>query len=326
MAREYFRRPPAAPRPDCSVSEFVRDHYGQEMVDYLAEPLLAGVYGGAPEDLSVASVLPRFVELESKYGSLSKGMLAERHPSAAPQPIFRTLRDGLGSLTDALSRSIEPTVKILHGEVQAIERTSSAYRLRMSGDWIAADHVALACESYSAARLASSLDPALAENLAGISYSSSTVVALGFDAGSFSRPPVGFGFLVPRRERRRLVACTFMGTKFPFRAAENRILLRCFLSGTPDDSSLVPSLLDELREMTGLEGDPLFSRVYQWPLSMAQYTVGHRERVAAIEVRLRQNPGLYLAGNAYYGIGIPDCVRMGKLCAANIVASAGVKN
>jgi oxygen-dependent protoporphyrinogen oxidase len=141
------------------------------------------------------------------------------------------------------------------------------------------------------------------------------VIALGFEPGAFSRPLEGFGFLVPRRERRRLVACTFMGTKFPFRAAENRILLRCFLSGAPGSSMLdsyLSSVLDELRETIGLTGTPVFSRVYQWPLSMAQYTVGHQKRVAAIEEKLASNLGLYLAGNAYYGIGVPDCVRMAR--------------
>jgi oxygen-dependent protoporphyrinogen oxidase len=319
MALEYFRRPPATPRQDCSVSEFVADHYGQEVVDYLAEPLLAGVYGGAPEALSVASVLPRFVEIESKFGSLSKGALAERRSAGpAAQSIFRTLKGGLGSLIDVLSGSIQPRVRILHGEVEAIERTPPGYRLRVSGDWVVSSRVALACESHAAARLTRAIDPALAQNLAGIAYTSSTVIALGFEPGSFPRPPQGFGFLVPRRERRRLVACTFMGTKFPYRAAENRILLRCFLSGTPDDSALVPSVLDELREMTGLTGAPLFSRVYQWPQSMAQYTVGHQDRVAAIETRLRENVGLHLIGNAYYGVGIPDCVRAGKQLAERL--------
>jgi len=321
MAREYFRRPPSTPRRDCSVSEFVAEHYGQEVVDYLAEPLLAGVYGGTPEALSVASVLPRFVELEAKYGSLSKGMLAGRRHAASspPQPLFRTLKGGLGSLIDALSLSIQPRVEILRGEVEAIERTPAAYRLRVAGDWIDADRLALACESHAAARLASAIDPALSETLAGISYSSSTVIALGFEPGSFSTPPEGFGFLVPRRERRRLVACTFMGTKFPFRVPENRILLRCFLSGVPDDADLIPSVIEELREMTGLTRAPVFSRVYRWPLSMAQYTVGHQERIAAIESRLRANRGLHLVGNAYYGIGIPDCIRLGKQFAENAV-------
>ena len=110
-----------------------------------------------------------------------------------------------------------------------------------------------------------------------------------------------------------------MGTKFPFRVAENRILLRCFLSGIPDDANLIPSVVEELRELIGLTRAPVFSRVYRWPLSMAQYTVGHQRRVDAIESRLRENPALYLIGNAYYGIGIPDCIRLGKQFAENAV-------
>ena len=292
MAAEWFRSPPAAPRPDCSVAEFVADHYGQEAVEYLAEPLLAGVYGGTPETLSVASVLPRFVELESKYGSLSKGMLAGRRAASTPQPIFRTLKNGLGSLVDALQSSIETRVRTIHGEVEAVEKTAAGYRLRVSGEWLDADRVALACESHASARLASGIDPELAQTLAAIPYTSSTVIALGFDPASFPKPLEGFGFLVPRRERRRLVACTFMGTKFPFRAPDNRILLRCFLSGAADDAGLLPAVLEELREMTGLSGEPLFTRIYRWPLSMAQYTVGHQARIAAIELRLRANPGV----------------------------------
>jgi oxygen-dependent protoporphyrinogen oxidase len=189
----------------------------------------------------------------------------------------------------------------------------------VSGDWIAASQLALACESHGSARLVSGLDPVLAEHLAGIPYNSSTVIAMGFDAASFSRPLQGFGFLIPRLERRRLVACTFMATKFRFRAPENRILLRCFLAGLPDDDALLPAVLEELRQTIGLTGDPLFSRIYRWPVSMAQYTVGHRQRVSAIEVRLHQNAGLYLAGNAYHGIGVPDCIRMGKEVAERLV-------
>src|SRR5712691_9593680 len=205
MALEYFRHPPATPRLDCSVSEFVLDHYGQEVVDYLAEPLLAGVYGGTPETLSVASVLPRFVELESKYGSLSKGLLAERKSSA--QPTFRTLKNGLGSLVEAL----QSKANILHGEVETIERTPGGYRLRVSGDWLTAGRVALACESHASAALVRGIDPVLAQELSKIPYTSSTVIAMAFKP----QPLKGFGFLVPRKERRRIVACTFMGTKFP---------------------------------------------------------------------------------------------------------------
>jgi oxygen-dependent protoporphyrinogen oxidase len=319
MGIEWFRRPPTAARPDCSVAEFVAEHYGQEAVDYLAEPLLAGVYGGTPESLSVSSVLPRFVELEARYGSLSKGMLAERRAVGSAQPIFRTLKAGLGSLVDALHRSIAPQTRIVRGTAEAIERTAGGYRLRVSGEWMEAEGVALACESHAAAELARSIDPALAAELAAIPYTSSTVVALGFEPASFPKPPEGFGFLVPRRERRRMVACTFMRAKFPFRAPDNRILLRCFLSGAGEERGLIDAVLEELREILGLTGEPLFSRIYRWPLAMAQYTVGHQARVSAIELRIKENPGFYLTGNAYHGIGIPDCIRMSKQLAERVV-------
>jgi oxygen-dependent protoporphyrinogen oxidase len=163
MGLEWFRRPPATPRPDCAVSEFVADHYGPEAVEYLAEPLLAGVYGGSPESLSVQSVLPRFVQLEAKYGSLSRGILAGRRAeSHPPQPLFRTLKGGLGSLIDALAREVENKVRVIHGEVEAIEPCACGYRLRVSGEWIQAGRVALACESHASARMASAIDPELA--------------------------------------------------------------------------------------------------------------------------------------------------------------------
>jgi len=307
MALEYFRRPPATPRPDCSVSEFVLDHYGQEVVDYLAEPLLAGVYGGTPETLSVASVLPRFVELESKYGSLSKGLLAERKSSA--QPTFRTLKNGLGSLVEAL----QSKANILHGEVETIERTPGGYRLRVSGDWLTAGRVALACESHASAALVRGIDPVLAQELSKIPYTSSTVIAMAFKP----QPLKGFGFLVPRKERRHIVACTFMGTKFPFRAPENRFLVRCFVQDAG-----VGGILEELRDLTGLRGDPLFTRTYPWPQSMAQYLVGHNATISAIQARLSGISGLYLAGNAYYGVGIPDCIRGARQLAENVTLSS----
>jgi len=307
IAREYFRRPATTPRPDCSVAEFITDHYGQEVVDYVAEPLLAGVYGGTPETLSVASVAPKFVELESKYGSLSKGILAERKPST--EPTFRTLKNGLGSLVEAL----QTKANVVHGEVETIERTPGGYRLRVSGDWLDAERVALACESHASAALLRAVDPVLAQELSKIPYTSSTVIAMAFEPQSLE----GFGFLVPRKERRRIVACTFMGTKFPFRVPENRFLVRCFVSDTGDDSGV----LEELRDLTGLRGDPVFIRSYPWPQSMAQYLVGHGATISRIQDRLSNISGLYLTGNAYYGVGIPDCIRGARQLAEKVTPS-----
>jgi oxygen-dependent protoporphyrinogen oxidase len=147
-------------------------------------------------------------------------------------------------------------------------------------------------------------------------------VALGFAAAEFPRLPEGHGFLVPKKERRRLMACTWVGAKFPYRVPEGTVVARCFLGGTDNaavldepDEAITAAVLDELQEIAGFRARPKFVRIARWPRSMAQYTVGHPHRLAEIEARAKAIPGLHLAGNAYEGIGIPDCIRMGKRAA-----------
>ena len=329
MAREWFRGTglqPVASQPDRSVAEFIRDHYGQEAVDYLAEPLLAGVYGGSPDSLSVASVLPRFVELEARCGSLTRGVLTARRKVAAEArglPLFQTLRRGLGHLVEALDATARPARQDLHGTAETLERSEAGYRVRIGGAWLEGQHLTLACPAYEAAALLTGLDAELADLLAGIPYTTSVTISLGYEKAGFSHPLNGFGFLVPRRERRRLVACTWMNTKFCHRVAPDRVLLRCFLGDDEaalgeSDESLVEAVREELRGLMGIAAVPLFTRIARWPRSMAQYTVGHQDRLARIRARLAGLPGLHLAGNAYYGIGIPDCIRTGKLAARTI--------
>jgi oxygen-dependent protoporphyrinogen oxidase len=323
-----------APKPhteDQSVADFVREHYGQEAVDYLAEPLLSGIYGGDPRKLSVTAVLPRFVDLARQHGSLTRGVLASRAQAsksgAAPAPLFRTLKSGLGTLIDAVTRAAKP--EVIAQRAQTAERTAAGFRVRLDNDWIETRNLVVACEAHSASALLGSVDPRLAELLAAVGYSSSMTVALGWNAADFSRPPVGFGFLIPKKERRRLVACTWIGTKFPNRVPEGRIVARCFVGGADDaaaldesDASVIDQVTRELREIAGVVAAPRFTRVFRWPRSMAQYPVGHMERLAEIETRAAAIPGLYLAGNAYQGIGIPDCIRMGKTAAEKIRANA----
>ncbi len=142
----------------------------------------------------------------------------------------------------------------------------------------------------------------------------------------FARLPSGFGFLVPKKERRRLVACTWVGTKFSYRVPEGKVVARCFLGGMADagvlaesDEAVIAAVTEELREIAGVTAPPRFTRIARWPRSMAQYTVGHPARQAELEARLAQIPGLYVAGNAYQGIGIPDCIRMGRAAAEKIL-------
>jgi oxygen-dependent protoporphyrinogen oxidase len=326
MGFEWFRPPRGGVPQDQSVAEFVADHYGQEAVDYLAEPLLAGVYGGDPNKLSVTSVLPRFVELEREYGSLTKGVVHERQKAArhAKAALFQTLRGGLGQLVNALVAQTKPAPEVLYGPAETVENTGAAWRVRVNGTWLEASHVVLACQSYQAAELLGTADAELAGLLNAIPYSNSVTISLGYAKAGFQHPLNGFGFLVPKSERKLLVACTWTGTKFSDRVPADRVVLRCFVGGEDEsalllpDEELVAAVKAELCTIMGVTESPLFVHTARWPRSMAQYTVGHAARVRSIESRLKQLPGLHLAGNAFHGIGIPDCVRMGKHAAETI--------
>jgi oxygen-dependent protoporphyrinogen oxidase len=194
-----------------------------------------------------------------------------------------------------------------------------------------ADALVLAVPAYVASGLVSSLDNRLSELLDGIPYSSSMTVSLGFDERVKAALPAGFGFLVPRKERRRMLACTFVHAKFNHRAPEGKAMLRCFLGGARDrnvlelgDEEVVDLVRRELKEILNFTDEPLFFRVHRWPASMAQYPVGHGGRVSAIEERIQDLPGLYLAGNAYSGIGISDCIRTGRAAAEKALKDLAV--
>ncbi len=291
-----------------------------ETLDYLAEPLLSGIYGGDPSQLSVASVLPRFAEMEAKFGSLGRAVLKARaSPGSSSGTLFRTLKGGLGALTAKLSGKVTPR----HGTVETVDRG----RVRVDGDWVEAQHVVLACPAWAAAGLTAALDPQLSALLGQIPYTSSLTVALCYRASEFDGQRAGHGFLVPQKERRRMAACTFVDAKFAHRAPADRVLLRCFFGGSGDDAvlgesdeSLVKMAREELRRILGLTAPPVFTSISRWPRSMAQYTVGHAARWKEIEARVAAIPGLHLAGNGYTGIGIPDCIRMGRQAARKIVA------
>jgi protoporphyrinogen/coproporphyrinogen III oxidase len=311
------------------VAEFIEEHYGAEAVDYLAEPLLSGIYGGNPRELSVTSVLPRFVSLSREYGSLTRGVLAERakapKTNGAAAPLFRTLKGGLSQMIDALAASLRNSLVVRQTRAQAVERAGTGFRVRVEDEWLQAEHLVIATEAHNGPALLRHVDGRLAELLGSVAYSSSMTVALGFDSHDFARPPEGHGFLVPKKERRRLMACTWVGTKFPNRVPEGKIVARCFLGGMEDaavlaepDDTVAAMVLEELQEIAGFRAQPKFVRIARWPRSMAQYTVGHPQRLEEMQARAAAIPGLHLVGNAYEGIGIPDCIRMGKRAAEAI--------
>ena len=305
MGLEIFRNPRTL--PDRSVADFVEDHFGAEAVDYLAEPLLAGVYGGSPHNLSAPSVLPKFVEYEQKYGSVVVGTLRNKiKPSG--NAIFKSLKGGMGSLIDALIAR----VNLVRERVESIMPDGNVFA---AGEWRQFDQVVLACGANHSARLMAAIDPAVAELLSNIPYTGSSIWTFGYRRADVKRPLDAFGFLIPKPERQSIMACTWLQTKWLGRVPDDKAVFRCF-STNPDVTRDASE--SELRRLMGIETEPLFAVNHRWPDSMPQYTVGHAARVAEIQARVSQLPGIHLAGNAYNGIGIPDCIRSAKMAADRI--------
>ncbi len=328
MAKELFHRRNCG--PDESVASFVERHYGSEMVDRLADPLLSGIYGGEAASLSVRAVLPRFHDMEDSHGSLGRAMLAARRKMSrtstkVAQPLFTSLKNGMQQLTEAAISWLSPASLLTNRAVQAIQPEAGGWVVSagMQSDYF--DGVILALPAPAAAQVLRIASPDLSVELAAIPYSSSITVGLGYDRDVRQALPPGFGFLVPRSEGKRLLAATFVHNKFRYRAPEDRALLRCFFAGsnaediwTLADDQIIGIVRDELQQILGLQAEPLFARVYKWKSAMAQYAVGHLDRLDRIEHLRQQLPGLALAGNAYYGIGIPDCIRSGREAATQL--------
>jgi protoporphyrinogen/coproporphyrinogen III oxidase len=330
MVRELFL--PRNWGPDESVASFVERHYGSEMVDRLADPLLSGVYGGEAANLSLRAVLPRFHAMEDSHGSLGRAMLAARKKMAAgprkpAPPLFTSLKDGMQHLAETVVTRLTSSSLLSNTTVQAIQAENGGWIVSagMQSDYF--DHVIVALPAPAAAQVLRMASPELSAELAAIQYSSSITVGLGYDRDVRQTLPPGFGFLVPRSEGKKLLAATFVHNKFPHRAPEDRALLRCFFAGRNaedvwplSDDQVIGIVRDELQQILGLRAEPLFARVYKWKSAMAQYGVGHLERLERIERLRRQLPGLALAGNAYRGIGVPDCIRSGRDAAEQSLA------
>ncbi len=342
MAREWFCKPDGLEREE-SVAQMVERHFGREMVERLADPLLSGVYGGDTDKLSAAAVLPRFVEMERRYGSLSRGMLtARRHRLAAapasasgprPQPpLFTSLRGGMQQLVDTILGRILPEAARLNTPVAGLAREADAWWVQpRDAQAERFEAVILSLPAPVAAALLPATEAELSTELKAIDYSSSVIVLMGYDIGAFATMPPGFGFLVPHRERRRMLACTFVHKKFPHRAPPGRGLIRAFLGGASDqavlslsDEEILSTVRRELREITGLAAEPRFTRVFRWDRAMAQYEVGHIGRVARIEQITSHIPGLALAGNYFRGIGVPDAIATGLMAASRTLERFGL--
>ena len=323
---------------DESLHSFVARRLGQEAFDRLVQPLVGGIYTADPDKLSMAATLGRFQELERKHGSLmraawkDKPKPSEKTDSGARYSMFVAPKEGLGSLVQAIAARLrEDTVK-LNSVVTAVTCDDSQHwQVQLSqGETLTADGLIICTPAPAAAKMLESAAAALSRELAGIPYAGASVVVLAAKRDQIRAELNGFGFVVPAIENRKILAGSFSSLKFPGRAPDDQVLIRVFVGGAlqPElaelpDPELIKLVKSELADLIGLQGEPLLTQVNRWQGAMPQYHVGHLDQVERIAQLVASQPGLELAGNAYRGVGIPQCIHSGEQAAERMAAYLG---
>ncbi len=331
---------PRGPRvADESLASFVRRRFGTQALERLAQPLLAGIYNADPERLSLRATMPRFLDLEREHRSVILGLRRGRGrgtaagTSGARYSLFVTPRRGMGAIVERLEQGLPEGALRLGTRVLGIEPLPQAarqprYRVRTAGGADDVHAVLVALGARDAASLLQAIDGDVARLLEAVPYGSSTTVSLGYREEDLPRRLDGFGFVVPRTEGRRIIACSFSSVKFAERAPAGHVLVRAFLAeeAVPagDADAAIACAREEMGALLRFEAAPRLARAFFAPGAMARYEVGHLERVAEIESRLERHVGLALAGNGLRGVGVPDCVRSGEQGAERLLSQASL--
>ena len=319
---------------DESLGSFISRRMGRATYENLIEPLMSGIYAGDGDKLSLQSTFPFLRDFERKYGSLALGAMkmyrarVKSQKNTGSRSVFRTPTTGLAEITEAIVAYLEENNANLrlNTKVSRITNHSSIYKVGLiDGALLEADAVILATPAFVTGELLESPLPELAEVLKSIPYVSTATVSLAYKLTDLPRPLDGYGYVIPRREGRKALACTWTSTKFPHRAPEGHALLRVFVGRAGqedeipwDDASLLEIAKEEVKLTLGITADPLLSRVYIWEKAMPQYNLGHPEKLAKIDAALADIPNLAFAGNGYRGIGIPDCIHSGELAVEKV--------
>ncbi|MDR4479424.1 MAG: protoporphyrinogen oxidase [Nitrospira sp.] len=323
---------------DESLAAFFRRRFGRHACERVIEPLMAGIYAGDAEQMSLRATFPRFYELEQAHGSVIRGMMAARRARAQHSSgggprhtMFVTLKNGLADLVAGLTAHIGQAGGVLKAGVQV-----EALRVRshQAGRWmydvigtdgtaLSAEALVLATPAYVSADLVRPLTPLAAGLMEMIPYASTATISLVYPAEAVGTRLQGFGFVVPRVEKRDLIAATWTSLKWPHRAPPQEVSVRCYLGGVGreailqrDDEALVRCVREELASIVGLQAAPHYVEVNRWRRAMPQYTIGHLDRLAQLDAALSRFGGLVVTGAGYRGVGLPDCIRDGAETAA----------
>jgi oxygen-dependent protoporphyrinogen oxidase len=313
---------------DESLGSFVRRRFGAEALERVAQPLVGGIYAADPDDLSLRATMPRFLEMERRQRSVIYAMWSAQRKrrretgSGARWSLFVTLAGGMEEFVYGIMRRLPEGCVRLNSSVENLQFDDKGKIWRIgveANETLEADAVVLATPAYRTGAMLAALAPGAASHLNQISYASTATVSLAYRRQDFPKPPDSFGFVVPANEKRKIMACTFSSLKYPGRAPAGNILLRAFVGGSlqpelfnDDDATMEENVRAEIASLLGVKAAPMLSRIWRHPKSMPQYRVGHEERIRSIRARLRRFPTLALAGSAYEGVGISDCVRTGE--------------
>jgi oxygen-dependent protoporphyrinogen oxidase len=329
--------PRKADPADESIGSFIRRRFGQETLEKIGQPMMSAMYGGDVEALSLEAAFPRFRTMEANYGSVVsalraglklKSSSAEKSASGPRYSLFLTLGGGLDTLTGALEREISPAVRMMSGAKAAVVKADGvSWEIGMEdGRRLNADFVCLALPASAARGLFETHLNVLASRLGEIGYESVVTVNRVYDQKDIPRGVRGFGFVVPATEKLNTIGCTFSTYKFRSRTREGLFALRLFLGGSQNprlcglaDEEIERIAVEETKRTTGISATPLRNFIHRYPQAMPQYHVGHLERVSAIETEVSKHRGLFLTGNGYRGLGIPDCIRQAKETAEKVI-------
>ena len=340
MGMELFV-PRRKTREDESLASFVTRRLGRECLEKIAEPLVAGIHTSNPDNMSVLSTFPRFVDMELKSRSLVLGMIAAMKnrplatlsgpppkPGAPRMTYFMSFKNGMDTLSRACTEFIGPHSLRLNAAVKALEPKSSGYLVHLNdGARLEADHVMIAAPAYDAAEMIKGFDSNLAGQLNRIEWSSSATVSILFRREDVTVPLRGFGFIVPRVEGRRINAATYSSIKWSHRSPDDSVMIRVFVGGGHheelvhdlDDPAMIKMVLEELDVVLGLKAEAKFAKVYRWFRGMPKYTVGHLDRMTVLDRTLASYPDIHLIGCSYKGIGIGDCVHQAQVASERIL-------
>ncbi len=344
LAAERFvpRRDDAS---DESVADFVRRRLGQEMLDRIVGPLVAGIYTADVERLSMQATMAPILKMEQQYGSLAQATISrrmsgedsvERSSSGARYGQFRAFPGGMVELIESLRDQLPPASIRLHSPIESLVQAKDGWRLRLHSEHAEMnsgigpfEHVVLATPASVSSKLLQAHSPIATENLAAIETASTAIAVLGIRRRDMARPPEAFGFVVPAIENRRILAGSFASEKFDGRASQDDVIARVFMGGALqsqllqyDDSELVRIATEELNDLVGLRGDPFVKHVVRWNNAMPQYHVGHLQRVSKIEAAVEAVPGIHIAGNSLHGVGIAPVIETAGRVAQKIAAQS----